>query len=162
MALAVSIVVQPILVSYYLIGCLPALLLLAGMGLARFATGAIATAVAFAVALAASGLGLAYGVPGAVEDWRGAAAFVEQNLPPDGCVLVAEALAEYALEYYDRQPPCILYPAGVPETKATVLFVMQVGDQSSLASTLSSPAWRAGPPVHFRQLTVLPLQRIGS
>lgn len=162
MALAASILVQPIIVSYYLIGCLPALLLLAGMGLARFATGALTTAIAFAVALATAGLGLAYGIPGAAEDWRGAAVFVEQNLPADGCILVSDALTEHAIAYYDRQLPCVVYPAGVPETKANVLFAMLVGDQAGLASTLSSPSWRAGQTVHFRQLTVLPLQRTGG
>ena len=162
MALAASLLVQPIIVSYYLIGSLPALLVLAGMGLARFARGRVTTAVVFTVALGISALGLALGLPGAVENWRAAAAFVAQNLPPDGCVLVAEDISQYALEYYDRQHPCIIRPADVAETKASVLFVVLVGDQSSLASTLASSAWRAGPPVRFRQLTVQPLQRVGG
>ncbi|HVZ13436.1 MAG TPA: glycosyltransferase family 39 protein [Bauldia sp.] len=162
MAIVASLLVQPILVSYYLIGSLPALLLLAGMGLARFVRSRVTAAAVFAAGLGISALGLAYGLPGAIEDWRSAAVFVEQNLPADGCVLVGEDISKYALQYYDRQPFCVVYPADVPETKARVLFAMLVGNQSNLTAVLSSGAWQPGQRFQFRQLTVLPLQRIGG
>jgi uncharacterized membrane protein len=106
--IALSLAVRPMLLSRYLIGTLPALLLFAGVGLApvlsrprrRLALGGLAIA-------AMTGL-LVY-APRARDDFRGLAEYLHAELRPDDCVVMIPEAA-FALGYYldTAGVPCLL------------------------------------------------------
>lgn len=104
--IVLSLAVQPMLISRYLIGSLPALLVLIAIGflrLPRSRTGYLG--------LAAMGLAVligffAYGLRPR-DDFRGIAAALQDELRPGDClVMIPEAAI--ALQYYYREPlPCL-------------------------------------------------------
>jgi len=158
-ATAISLVGTPILYDRYLIGCLPALLLLAGVGLSRFvtrfSTGLAATAVAVAIAI----LGVAFGTPSPRENWRGLSAYIAANLHPGDCVLFVDRDGAQAVEYYLRKPFCELYPATFATTVASHVIAVSAGNYAALDAALSSPDWRTGQPVQFNAIAAIPMTR---
>lgn len=104
-----SLVTQPLLVQRYLIGSLPALLLVIGIatmkltGIARYA------AIAF-VAFAGLSSYVAFWPP-ARADFRGIAHELEARMTPDDC-LVIWSWAWIGLDYYLEAPPCLLVRQG--------------------------------------------------
>ena len=99
---AFSALVQPLFVSYYLIVVLPALLLLAALGLVRLPTLATRTLVlAVLIALSAFGITKWYEQPG-IEDFRGAAYYVFEHKRPGDTVVYYPTYTADGIDYYDQ------------------------------------------------------------
>ena len=117
-----SFAIRPMLISRYIIGSLPPLLLLAAIGFLRLAKGRSGTIGLAALALSAI-IGLFAYTPRPRDDLRGVAAWLEANGRPGDClVMIPEALI--GLGYYYRDPiPCYatfrtladIAPLGTPD-----------------------------------------------
>lgn len=83
-----SLLTRPVLVDRYLIGSLPAILVLATAGTTRWLRGRWSLAAIAIAATIASALGLAYAAPPPRPDWRAAAAYITQQSLPDACTIV--------------------------------------------------------------------------
>jgi hypothetical protein len=106
LGLAASLFGPSILLSRYLIGSLPALVLLAALGCRRISCRRHFAFLAAAVVLVLS-------VPtfqrliGARPDWRDAVAFYHARAEPTDCLVFYKGWTSHVYEYYDRQPhPC--------------------------------------------------------
>ncbi|HEY4165543.1 MAG TPA: hypothetical protein VGM96_02165, partial [Reyranella sp.] len=108
-AIAGSLVARPFFISRYVIGSLPAVCALAGIGLSwlspnRIAFGVVAVATA-AVATASLGTYVAPRDP-----WRDLAGYLEANLKPGDCMLAAPVFETISLSYYRRTTiPCQIF-----------------------------------------------------
>jgi uncharacterized membrane protein len=102
-----SLATRPILIDRYLIGTLPALVVLAAIGITRWPIGRWgATAVAAIVALA-GGLSLVFAAPPHRPDWRAAATDVAAKARPGDCIAVHPAYDTYTWRYHMRDPDCL-------------------------------------------------------
>ena len=104
-----SMVTQPLLVQRYLIGSLPALLLIVGIATMKL-SGPVRTAMIAVVALAGITSYIAFWPP-ARTDFRGIAKELEAKMTPDDC-LVVWSWAWIGLDYYFDAPPCLLVREG--------------------------------------------------
>ncbi|MEJ0012506.1 MAG: glycosyltransferase family 39 protein [Bauldia sp.] len=164
--IAISLVSTPIFIGRYIIGSLPAFLLLASVGLSRFVDGwRSATAVALVVAFTIT-LGLAYGRPAPHEDWRRAAPYLASHVGTDGCVLVPDAGYARVLSYYLKQPlPCVIDASRLPPGGLQgnfVIVAMSGGANRKILSALSPPTWQNGDVVSFQGIIVIPFRRTGT
>jgi uncharacterized membrane protein len=101
LGIAISLAITPMLLSRYLIGSLPALAVLAGIGLAR------AQPLTLAAAGVAALTGLFAYAPPVRDDFRGVAAALATELKPDDCLVMIPEAA-FALFYYlPTQPACL-------------------------------------------------------
>jgi mannosyltransferase len=108
-ALILSVLHTPIFFNRYLIGGLPALAVLAGLGMARLASWPWWWTRLAAVAL----LGIAVVensrvVPSPRTDWRPIATHLNERLKDGDCVLVYPAYQVTPLRYHLRRPFCVL------------------------------------------------------
>ena len=127
--LVISLVAVPIFVGRYLIGSLPALLLLAALGMAHLAcrpAWSAKLAAAFLLVVAAAG-NLSF-VQAPRGDWRTAAAYLDVRLKDSDCVLVYPAYQAYPLNYYLRQPYCT-----IPSPSSTGLDLRSIGAERLFA-----------------------------
>jgi len=95
---------KPMFLDRYLIICLPALVLLAAVGLARIESHAVLTVVVIGIALA-TGHSLThyyrYGMPGATaEDWRGVTRYVMSNAGAGDAIVLYPGWIQAAFAYY--------------------------------------------------------------
>ncbi len=113
LVLAASLV-KPLLVYRYLIVCLPALVLLAAIGLSAIRARPVAAVVlAAVVALALRGTGLYY-ARYEREDWRSVARHIRASAVPGDAMILHEASARLPYDYYTRRwsgRPAIAYPS---------------------------------------------------
>ncbi len=101
-----SITTRPVFLDRYLIGSLPAVVVLASIGVTRWLTdGRIVLAVAGFTTVAGS-LSLVHGSPPLRQDWRGVAAYVTSRIGPDDCVMLLPNYEELSWSYYDRSDTC--------------------------------------------------------
>jgi mannosyltransferase len=128
--IAASILWEPVLLSRYIIGSLPPLLLLSGFGWTRYAKGwrgaSLLTAVVIAVSVIAGSArlwSLSYWVK---DDIRGLASFLDEREKPTDCVLVVADNIALPLGYYRRNSSCQWVArkvADLPaEMRASILF----------------------------------------
>jgi mannosyltransferase len=113
-ALVLSVLHTPIFFYRYLIGGLPALAMLAGLGMARLARWPWWWTRLAAVAL----LGIATVenvrfVPWQRTNWRAVAAYLDERLQDGDCVLVYPGHQMPPLRYYLRRPFCTVLPEPV-------------------------------------------------
>lgn len=103
-AIAVSLLFEPILYPRYLIGSLPGLMILASLGLASCLRGPVGLLAAAGGVALLSVPGLLN--PGAADrsDWRGAVAYVERTMSPDDCVTFSADFFSRPFSYYHRAP----------------------------------------------------------
>jgi uncharacterized membrane protein len=110
-ALIASLVATPILLGRYLIGELPALAMLAALGMAHIATNAKWWARIVAVLLlAVAPIANLTNVSRPRDDWRTVGGYLQTRLEDSDCVLVYPAWQADALSYYIRKPFCMLRP----------------------------------------------------
>jgi len=102
-----SLATRPILIDRYLIGTLPALIVLATIGGTRWPIGRRGTFAVAAVVTLAGGFSLVLAAPQHRPDWRAAAALVATRLQPGDCVAVHPAYDTYTWRYYMRDPACL-------------------------------------------------------
>lgn len=102
-----SLLTRPILIDRYLIGTLPALVVLAAIGLTRWPVSRWAKAATVAVVTIAGGFSLVLAAPQSRPDWRAAATHVAARVQPDDCIAVHPAYDTYTWRYYDRDPACL-------------------------------------------------------
>jgi hypothetical protein len=96
-----SLLLAPMLIARYLLPMLPPLLILAGIGIARFRTPLPWAAIGIAALT-----GLFVYAPPPRDDFRGIAAALPPQLRPGDClVMIPEA--EFALRHYWPDPPCL-------------------------------------------------------
>jgi uncharacterized membrane protein len=160
---AISLVGTPIFIARYAIGSLPAFILLAALGLSRFAEGwggglAVAGAVAALCALA-----VAFGRPTPHEDWRSAVAYLAANLPADGCVLAPSHGYAYAFDYYARgRVACLLDAASGPVhiDSEHVAIVLTPEWSRRLLTYFDTPQWMAQTPLEFSGVEIFGFRRI--
>ena len=109
MGLIASVTLQPLLISRYLLGSLPAWLLLASIGITRLAGRTGVAVVAFLMASLAAG-GLLIG-PGKRQDWRAVATLFAQQKHVGDCVVIYHRYMVTPFAYYYReQIPCLDLP----------------------------------------------------
>jgi len=109
MGLVASVALQPLFISRYLLGSLPAWLLLAGIGIKRLAGPAGVAAVALLIASFAT-FGPPIG-PGKRQDWRAVAGLFAQQRQVGDCVVIYQPYMVTPFEYYYReQIPCLDLP----------------------------------------------------
>jgi mannosyltransferase len=107
---AVSQVTTPVLVARYLIGSLPALVVLAAMGMSRLGSSRASVVVSLvAIAAVMFPAALRYPAYRHGENWRGLAAYVETKLEPQDCLVVHDGSTFVALEYYGIAPPACFH-----------------------------------------------------
>ncbi|MDR3474921.1 MAG: glycosyltransferase family 39 protein [Devosia sp.] len=99
-AVVISLLTEPVLFTRYLIGSLPALLLLAGMGFSRLPRGALGLAGLLGLAAAAI-IGLLHFGLGERDDFRDVAARLAAELEPGDCVVMSPE-SRIAMNYYNR------------------------------------------------------------
>jgi hypothetical protein len=104
-----SLLTQPLLVQRYLIGSLPALLLIVGIATMKL-SGVVRTAMIAVVALAGITSYIAFWPP-ARTDFRAIAQQLRQQMTADDC-LVVWSWAWIGLDYYFDAPPCLLVREG--------------------------------------------------
>jgi uncharacterized membrane protein len=106
-ALIASLVATPVLLGRYLIGELPALAMLAALGMSHLATSTNSwTRTALACLFAIAPLANLAKVSTPREDWRTVGRHLELRLKDSDCVLVYPAWQADALRYYLRRPIC--------------------------------------------------------
>jgi mannosyltransferase len=152
-----SVTIEPIIHPRYLIGSLPAIFLIAAVGLTRFAAGLVGTAAAFLLAAGASWVGITSFGPDARDDWRGVGQLLEETLRPSDCLLSNSGLGTLAIRYYYRQPvECYHYapsPDRVPRdlpSKIAVVVLDRARQNAGIVQAFRSPPWQLGAQVPFR------------
>lgn len=164
----VSVFSTPVFIDRYIIGSLPAFLILAGWGLARFATNWIRLTVVLAITTAVSWLGLVTSSPPPREDWRGVASLFADTFTNDACVVAPKGGGLSTLRYYYREPIDCSYevdranPLQPSKIRANLIFVILFGSGDRGASILGafpSPPWQVGGEVPFTRLNVVGLIR---
>ena len=144
---AISAATTPILVARYLIASLPAILILAGAGMARLATNRKALAiVAFGSALiVVPAININ---PGPRSDWRNAALAFDSAIRAGDCVVIFGDNGYNALSYYYHQPiGCIRFtasPAGVDPDEIPsdrVLFLLYSSGGRDVLDRFKAPLW---------------------
>jgi hypothetical protein len=103
LGLAASLFGPSILLSRYLIGSLPALVLLASLGCRRIARGRRLAFLAAAAILVLSVLAFQKPMQPRV-DWRDAVAFYHTRAEPADCLVFYKGWIYLIYKYYDRQP----------------------------------------------------------
>lgn len=123
-AIAVSHLVQPVLIDRYLAGQLPPILVLASCGIALVIRGQRSfTAVLIAGSILA-GLGMATSSPGIREDWRGAVQELAATIRPDDCIAMPLSMRPI-IDYYLRPAwECMLPLSNDLPVPAGRLFVV--------------------------------------
>jgi hypothetical protein len=121
LGLVASVTLQPLFMSRYLAGSLPAWLLLASIGITRIAPRTGFSVVAFSMTCFAA-LGLLTG-PGKRQDWRAVASlFAQQNQVGD-CVVIYQPYMVTPFEYYYReQIPCLDLPVDPGSIRRSTLL----------------------------------------
>ena len=102
--IAVSLINKPVFISRYVIGSLPALALLASVGLARALPGPLTRIPALLLVLAGAIASMLMASPAARSDWRGAAAIVNARAQPADCIAVLPYYNAPTWQYYARAP----------------------------------------------------------
>jgi hypothetical protein len=146
----------PVFISRYVIGSMPAVFVLAGVGLSRFVSTWRNAAVVAACCLLISAVGLVAGAPQLHEDWRGATRYVADTLSSDGCVLVQDPGAGSAIAYYDRGRICIRTIADGIAPGASHLLIVVFGDQ---ITTPRIPGWTVSEAKLFWRLAIFSADR---
>ena len=167
-----SILSTPILLSRYVIGSLPPLLLLSAFGWTKYAAKDWRGAVLLTAVVAIAGLApLRYTSThhNAKDDWRGVASFLDEREQPTDCVLVVPAYYARPLHYYRRNSSCqwgALNPSDLPaEMPASVLFgVFSLSDirveaNAAVADELRRRGWRDLDQADFRGVQVVTFSR---
>jgi hypothetical protein len=160
---AISLVGQPIFIARYIICCLPALIVMASVGLSRLGgTSMLRLGFVSALSLGLCWLSLAYGTLPPRPDWRSATAFVVSHLPGNGCVMVIGRSSAPLMYYYGQNHThCFLPPrpdpARIPTNDIFAMVVGVAGD--SLLHGLPSPPWRAVGKTDFNMLQVVEFRR---
>ncbi len=109
MGIIASLALQPLFIGRYLLGSLPAWLLLASIGITRLGGRTGAALIAFLVASFAS-FSLPFG-PGQRPDWRAVATLFAQQKRDGDCVVIYPSFMVTPFEYYYReQIPCLDLP----------------------------------------------------
>lgn len=155
-----SLVSTPIFISRYLIGALPAILLLAAYGLTRFASGWARTSVASGIAAAILITSFTRYATAPREDWRGVAAMLEERLRPSDCVLVHGPAVPLDY-YYRKQLPC-LWAAGVQNAAVSRIFVISSHrpklQADQILESLRGDGWVTAQEFMFQDIRVLELK----
>jgi mannosyltransferase len=173
---AVSKVVQPLFLDYYMIIVLPPFMLLAAVGVAKLSRQAAqAIALGLLVVLSAVGVRNWYTSPGA-ENYRGAARYIlDHERPGDGVIYypagsVGGKGASSGFAYYDaldgrRGPPRVRFQLGrAPLARPPrIWLVLRDSDvaadgphrQSQVESSVSRAYRRVGSATHLRNLTLV-------
>ena len=135
-----SLLFEPIFLPRYLLGTLPAWLLLYALALVSLLASLGARAIAVALSLLVSILVLIFDSPGPRTDWRDAVADAKALYQPGDCVLVDFDYHRVALDYYWRDPDRCTIPGdasaelAAAEAPAGRLFVFtDMGTEGSEA-----------------------------
>lgn len=146
--IVLSLAVQPLLVQRYLIGSLPALLLIAGLGFARLS--GLARPVGLGILGLAGLSSYLWFWPPARTDFRALSRALEERLGPGDCVLMWQP-AVIALEHYlGKSPGCLLATTGgyadidLSGRSPRRLFVLLTPDEPTDNANLDSLGERAG------------------
>ena len=170
LGIAASIAVTPIFIDRYLMGSLPAILLLASLGLSRFVKSIRDCLIAIAISIIVLGISVAFYSPAPQRDWRSATAFLSANLGPRDCVHSNIWGGYMPLQYYHRQHiPCLTsFGLHMPFDQnelagADRIFVVSktgTGEQKALEG-LPGGAWRSWNREWFRSdgIEILTLRR---
>ncbi len=168
----VSVVSQPVFLARYLIGALPALLILAAVGLSRFAYNWASAALILALAAGVSWFYEIRHPPR--DDWRSAGALVSELYgAAPGCLVVTGKIAHLALSYYFRQPVnCVIHhpsPAPVDPGRIPADFVLLVATgydgksvdeiADNMQHAFPEPIWHQLGSSSFRGVTVAAVSR---
>ena len=97
-----SVAVTPVFVPRYLIVSLPALVIVAALGLTQLPSRLLVTASAIMVATSLMAVAQWYRSDG-YQDWRGATAYVASRLGGNDVVVVAPSYMRYPLGYYSER-----------------------------------------------------------
>jgi len=109
MAVAGSLVARPFFISRYVIGSLPAVCALAGIGLSWLSPNRIALGAVTLATLVTATLALRTDIPPR-DPWRDLAGYLEANLRPGDCLLAAPVFETISLSYYRRTAiPCQIF-----------------------------------------------------
>lgn len=163
-----SVMTTPVLYSRYLIGSLPAVLLLASIGLTRFAAGRITTLAVFAVAAGAAWIGMTRDSPGAREDWRGVGELLAETFRPSNCLLTIDHGGTTAISYYYRQPiDCVFYaatpdqvePGRIPSDLVFAVLYRTRAENDRVVRAFTEPPWRVGGQVLLYRIDVVAIVR---
>jgi hypothetical protein len=137
MGLIASVVIEPVLLSYYLIGSLPPAIVLASLGLATIIRTQRTFVIAVAIVAVLCAASFIYASPPQRDDWRGAVAYLDEVLPADACVAVSVEWLRLPVDYYRRKPlPCRLTYEETMEVPAghSVLLLVSPQDRQELVN----------------------------
>jgi len=157
---AASAVGTPVFVARYIIGSLPALLLLAAIG---FTVPGVRRNAGILAAIAVACFCLATAMPVRPEDWRSAIAYVKANLQSSDCLLVPDDLAANVIAYYFRPPPACFADAAradfqLAEIAAPRIVAIVVGSKGNTIAT-PPPPWQDTGAAAFRGIRVVTFAR---
>jgi mannosyltransferase len=116
LAWVASWIATPVVFDRYLIGSLPAIVILAAVGATRWPLPRMGMAALGLAVVAACWWSFVPYSPAPRYDWRSATAYVGEHLRPGDCVIVNPAYDAWTWNYYRRGDDCLLTISDVDET----------------------------------------------
>lgn len=162
LGVAASLLFEPVFLARYLLGTLPAWLLLYSTLLVALLSSVRARALAATVSLLASLIVLLVAAPGARTDWRALAAEAQSRYRPGDCVMLDFDYHRVSLDYYWRDPARCTIPGDaspervVAEAPAGRLFLVATTDNEeweTLVAALGTVADQQDA-IDFRDITL--------
>ena len=165
-----SILIEPVFLARYLLGSLPAFLLLAAVGMSRvvrnLGTAVLATLLVVAVSVHA----LSNYTPSERDDWRSAAALIAEGYDRSICLVFDGEADIWAFRYYVPRPfDCIVFgetraeirPGQLPSDFAYLLI--SGGDLlTERIVEAFEPGWDVAAASKFKGIDVIAMVRTGS
>ncbi len=162
-AIVASLTIKPVLLARYLLGCLPALLLLASIGLARLPT--LRSVPVFGTAATmVLGIGLLLLAPQATRhDFRAATAYLQPLATATDCVIAEPNYNTATVRYYGRELPCVRNASALPREMSNRpsgdFYVVQgnseAGEPPRSMQPLLESGWMLAEVRHFHRVDVL-------
>jgi uncharacterized membrane protein len=151
LALIKSLVGTPVFVDRYFIGALPALVMLAALGVAHLLSHRKwPTTVAATIVLAAAIIGSLRYFTTPRDDWRAAAGYLQERLQSSDCVLVYPVFNIDPLRYYLRRDFCAILPSSIAELNGQAINAARIFVVLSRAET-----WLRSPAAYSREINRL-------
>lgn len=159
---AVSVLLVPLVHERYLIGSVPALALLIGVGVASVVRSTLLSSIVAVALTIGAGIGLLTTSRWHNHDWRSAVAYLDAELKPGDCVALVPGWISPPFDYYARgQHACVVgidsvdAVANVPsDTKRVFMISQQEPDLMAAVTAHLEKSWPRHTVVAFSEMSI--------